>query len=440
MAPTSKDDAPHTAKPTPRIGIAIMAKAPLAGHSKTRLCGELSPEDAARLAGAMLADRCTQIASLGDAMPAVAMATAAVPTLVPEGFELIVQSGEGLGNALLSASEFFAARGLPSILVDSDSPTLPLSYFEQATDALCGDCDVVIGPSADGGYYLIGFATPQPALLSEMPWSTPEVTRITLERAKHLGLVVHLLPTWNDIDTPADLAALQASLFHAWWPSRTAAFLRERELARVQAVYGDGSPQRRLSNLEASELSKVPWQRLQHRQVYGTPWLSIREDRVRLPTGAITTYSVVDCGECVGILPFVDDETVLLIRQFRYIAGRPTWEMPTGGVERGEPHGAAATRELAEEAQVTGTLTYLGSYHTSKSVMDETAHLYLARDLAPVTAQCEETEFLRVRRVPFAQALEMVLSGEIVDSMTIIAILRVAHNGGLRGIENGSVR
>lgn len=113
---------------------------------------------------------------------------------------------------------------------------------------------------------------------------------------------------------------------------------------------------------------------------------------------------------------------MLLIRQYRYVARRVTWEMPTGGVHPGESIEAAAQRELAEEVGYrAGRLIPVSTYHTSKSVMDETAHLFLGDNLIALPLPSDETEFIEARRFPFAEALRMVLAGEIVDS--IIAVL-----------------
>ena len=95
--------------------------------------------------------------------------------------------------------------------------------------------------------------------------------------------------------------------------------------------------------------SETPWKTLSTKPIYSNKWLSLREDVAELPDGRTTIYGVVTCGSCVGILPFFDSETVLLIRQYRYVARRVTWEMPTGGVHPGESVGEAAQRELAEE-------------------------------------------------------------------------------------------
>jgi hypothetical protein len=80
-----------------------------------------------------------------------------------------------------------------------------------------------------------------------------------------------------------------------------------------------------------------PWRTRSSRTIYQNPWLRLREDLVELPSGRTTIYGVVSTGSCVGVLPFLDPDTVVLVRQYRYVAGRHTWEMPTGGVAPGEP-------------------------------------------------------------------------------------------------------
>ena len=174
-------------------------------------------------------------------------------------------------------------------------------------------------------------------------------------------------------------------------------------------------------------MSMRPWRTRSSRTVYQNPWLSLREDLVELPSGRTTIYGVVHTGACVGVLPFLDPDTVVLVRQYRYVAGRHTWEMPTGGVMPGEPIQAAAQRELAEESGYrAGRLEPVCVYHTSKSVMDETAHLFLASDLTSAEDRPEpdETESFQMRPHRFQEVLAMVDSGEIVDSMTIIAVLQ----------------
>jgi ADP-ribose pyrophosphatase len=179
---------------------------------------------------------------------------------------------------------------------------------------------------------------------------------------------------------------------------------------------------------KSKSLVEVPWKTLSSREIYHNKWLSLREDQVELPDSQKTIYGVVSCGHCVGVLPFVDPNTVLLIKQYRYVAKRLTWEMPTGGVHPGESIQEAAQRELGEEVGYrAGELTWLSTYHTSKSVMDETAHLFIGEELKELKLDPDETEFIEVRSFPFQQALQMVLASEIVDSMTVIAVLHAAR-------------
>jgi len=189
------------------------------------------------------------------------------------------------------------------------------------------------------------------------------------------------------------------------------------------------------------KFSETPWKTLSTKPIYQNKWMSLREDLVELPDGRTTIYGVVTCSHCVGVLPFLDPETVLLIQQYRYVARRVTWEMPTGGVHADEAIEAAAQRELGEEIGYrAGRLTHVSTYHTSKSIMDETAHLFLGTALVKLALPPDETEFIAVRPFPFGAVLRMVQAGEIVDSMTIIAVLQAAHlrsQGGLAELTRG---
>jgi len=175
-----------------------------------------------------------------------------------------------------------------------------------------------------------------------------------------------------------------------------------------------------------------PWKTLSSRTAYENPWTRVREDVAEMPNGKTTLYGVVECGECVGILPFLDDDHVVMIRQFRYPFGEShRWEMPTGGVKDGEGLEAAAHRELREEIGYdAGRLVHVSSFYTSKSVVQEVAHLYLGYALFPGDAPPDETEFLEVAVLPFKQVYELVLASEIRDAMTMIAVLHAAR---LRG-------
>ena len=181
-------------------------------------------------------------------------------------------------------------------------------------------------------------------------------------------------------------------------------------------------------NDDRHRLARAPWRQRSTRPVYENPWIRVREDVVELPDGATTLYGVVECSDCVGVLPFLDRDTVVMVGQYRYVSHDFSWEMPTGGMRVGESEETAVQRELAEEAgyQASG-LVKIASFHTSKSVVRETANLYLAHDLRAVPHEPEATEFIEVRPFPFTEVLRMVLDGEIKDAMTIIAVLYAAR-------------
>lgn len=178
-------------------------------------------------------------------------------------------------------------------------------------------------------------------------------------------------------------------------------------------------------------LARAPWRTLSSRPVYENSWIRVREDLAEMPDGQTTPYGVVECRPCVGVLPFLDASTVILVGQYRYVARAFRWEMPTGAIHPGESGEGAAQRELREEAGYeAGRLVQLCTFETSKSVVDETAHLYLAEGLRPASTQPDPTEFIEVRPFPFADVLRMVETSEIRDAMTVIAVLHAARRRG----------
>lgn len=182
------------------------------------------------------------------------------------------------------------------------------------------------------------------------------------------------------------------------------------------------------SDADRARHARTPWTTASSRPAYANPWIRVREDVAVLPDGRTTIYGVVECAAAVGVLPFVDRDNVLLVGQYRYVAQGFFWEIPTGASHAGESLEATAQRELAEEAGYeAGRLIPLGDFHTSKSILQETAHLYLAEDLRPATRAPDHTEFIERRVLPFAEVIAMVERGEIKDSMTIVAVLHAAR-------------
>jgi ADP-ribose pyrophosphatase len=175
------------------------------------------------------------------------------------------------------------------------------------------------------------------------------------------------------------------------------------------------------------------WRTRSSRPVYENKWIRVREDIAELPDGRSTIYGVVTLGRCVGVLPFIDDDHVIMLRQYRYVQQEnQRWEMPTGGVHGEESYEEAAQRELQEEIGYrAGRLLPVSTYYTSKSVCDEMAVLYLGYDLIPAALPPDETEFFEIVTLPFAEVLDLVVRSEIRDSMTVIAVLHAARLRGL---------
>jgi uncharacterized protein len=216
-----------------RVALAVMAKAPVAGQVKTRMCPPLTPAEAAALARCFLLDRLEQLGEVSDGDALVAFAPkerdAEMRDVLPAGVRLIPQEGADLGARLDRMLTDLLAEGYAgAIAVDADSPTLPTAYLRRAWGVLRDPAiDVVVGPCEDGGYYLIGLRAPVPALFRDMPWSTAVVTEETLARARRLGLRLALLPSWFDVDRGEDLARLRAAAPpEAFRAPRTLAFLQ----------------------------------------------------------------------------------------------------------------------------------------------------------------------------------------------------------------------
>ncbi len=212
--------------------VAVMARVPGAAPVKSRLHAALTPARATELYRCFLLDRLDALAALPGVARVLAFtpgaAAEAAAALAPPGFRLLAQEGEDLGERLTRLLHRLLAEGHAGALaLDSDSPTLPMAYVAEASRALAaGEADVVLGPSDDGGYYLVGLRAPCPGLFDGVPWSTPRTRDATLARARALGLSVRLLPPWFDVDTADDLARLRAELAGRAVPARTAAFVR----------------------------------------------------------------------------------------------------------------------------------------------------------------------------------------------------------------------
>lgn len=215
----------------PDTTVCLFAKPPRAGEAKTRLVPALGAEGAAALAGAFLEDTWALLASLPWARPVLSSPVAWPAALLPSPAPQVWLQGEGDLGTRLERILARALQQLPlALALGADSPGLPPGHLAQARAALA-DVDAVLGPSADGGFYLLGLrrALP-PGALAGLPWSAPDTLLHTEARLRALGLSVALAPPYFDVDTPEDLAHLRTAPL----PSATRALLARLlpELAR----------------------------------------------------------------------------------------------------------------------------------------------------------------------------------------------------------------
>lgn len=155
--------------------------------------------------------------------------------------------------------------------------------------------------------------------------------------------------------------------------------------------------------------------------------LALREDTWRLPDGTQRVYPVLVIGAGVAVLPFVEPDRVLLVRQYRHLQRGMSWELPGGGALPGETPESAAQRELREEGGYRAArLALLTRFHPSNAYLDETAYCFVATGLTPDPLPSDDDEFFERAVVPWADVLRMTLDGEITESFSKVAILQHA--------------
>ncbi len=197
--------------------LGIMTKAPQAGKVKTRLSPPLTPDEAAEINKCFLRDMAGSISRACQQAPARGVGVytplgseAVYENILSPDFVLISQRGRDFGERLYFAAKDLFAVGFESVcLINSDSPTVPSSSFAEAANVLARPGDrVVLGPSEDGGYYLIGLKQAHGRFFEDIAWSTERVFEQTVQRAGEMGIAVHELPPGFDVDDEATLRKL----------------------------------------------------------------------------------------------------------------------------------------------------------------------------------------------------------------------------------------
>jgi 8-oxo-dGTP pyrophosphatase MutT (NUDIX family) len=175
------------------------------------------------------------------------------------------------------------------------------------------------------------------------------------------------------------------------------------------------------------EEQKNPWQIISQKQVYDNKWINVTEYDVINPGGGKGIYGKIHFKNlAIGIIVLDEEWNTYLVGQYRFTLNEYSWEIPEGGGEPGIDPLESAKRELLEETGLAAReWTLLSKLHLSNSVTDEYGYIYLARNLQQHAPIPEETEQLAVKKIPFAEAWQMIEEGAITDSLSIIAIQKI---------------
>ncbi|WP_116124702.1 NUDIX domain-containing protein [Lewinella sp. IMCC34183] len=171
-----------------------------------------------------------------------------------------------------------------------------------------------------------------------------------------------------------------------------------------------------------------PWTRKSTDVRYDNPWIRVEHHEVINPAGNDGIYGLVRYkNHAVGVVPIDETDHTWLVGQYRYALDAYSWEIPEGGCPVGTDPLETARRELREETGLVATeWTRLFEFHLSNSVTDEWGVVYTARNLRQEAPEPEDTEDLRLRRVPLREAIAMTRDGRITDALSIMALQRVA--------------
>ena len=178
-----------------------------------------------------------------------------------------------------------------------------------------------------------------------------------------------------------------------------------------------------------TKMTENPWKTRSKKQIYDNPWITLEEHQVITPAGKEGIYGKVHFkNRAMAIVPIDQDGNTWLVGQYRYTLDEYSWEIPMGGGPIDQDLLESAKRELKEETGLSAEKwTELMKIHTSNSVTDEWGLIYLAQELTEGETEFEDTEVLQIKRLPFQEALNMVMRGEITDSISVAGLLKAAR-------------
>ncbi|MEO0415588.1 MAG: NUDIX hydrolase [Verrucomicrobiota bacterium] len=174
---------------------------------------------------------------------------------------------------------------------------------------------------------------------------------------------------------------------------------------------------------------KNPWTTHSTQTVYDNPWIRVAESKITNPSGNPGIYGLVHFkNRAVGIIPIDDEDHTYLVGQYRYATDSYEWEIPEGGCPEGETPEQTAARELREETGLVAKRIepLITEFSLSNSVSDEKGFVFLGYDLTQESPIPEDTEDLKLHRLPVDEAIEMAMKGEISDSMSVAGLLKLA--------------
>jgi ADP-ribose pyrophosphatase len=176
-------------------------------------------------------------------------------------------------------------------------------------------------------------------------------------------------------------------------------------------------------------MTENPWKTKSIQKIYENPWIRLENHEVINPAGKDGIYGKVHFkNRAMAIIPVDEAGNTWLVGQFRYSLDEYSWEIPMGGGPNDQDLLESAKRELKEETGlIANQWTQILKIHTSNSVTDEVGYVYLAQGLEEGETEFEETEVLQIKKLPFSEVLEMVMNGEITDSISVAGILKAAR-------------